>query len=199
MSTRNIVLLGILALLLFAGFNACSSRNSMVVKQEGTTAQWQQVEVAYQARMDKTKNLLEIVKGASNFEQKTLTDIVEARAKVGSIKIDPTNITPEKLKEFQAAQDNLGGAIGRLMVISEQYPTLQSLQGWRDFQTQYEGMENRISTERRKFNEVVQDYNTYIRLFPRNIWAGIFNFVTKPYFDSKPGSEDAPDIKDMMK
>jgi LemA protein len=199
MSTRNIILLVVLALLLFVGFNACSSRNSMVVKQEGATAQWQQVEVAYQARMDKTKNLLEIVKGASNFEQKTLTDIVEARAKVGSIKIDPTNITPEKLKEFQAAQDNLGGAIGRLMVISEQYPTLQSLQGWRDFQTQYEGMENRISTERRKFNEVVQDYNTYIRLFPRNIWAGIFNFATKPYFDSKPGSEDAPDIKDMMK
>ncbi len=199
MSTKNIVLIGILVLLLFVGFNACSSRNSMVVKQEGTTAQWQQVEVAYQARMDKTKNLLEIVKSASNFEQKTLTDIVEARAKVGSIQIDPSNLTPEKLKEFQAAQDNLGGAIGRLMVISEQYPTLQSIQSWRDFQTQYEGMENRISTERRKFNEVVQDYNTSIRVFPRNIWAGIFNFTTKPYFDSKPGSEDAPDIKDMMK
>jgi LemA protein len=199
MSVKNIVLIGIVALFLFVGFNACSSKNGMATKDEAVKGQWQQVEVAYQARMDKTKNLLEIVKGASNFEQKTLTDIVEARAKVGSIQIDPSNLTPEKLKEFQAAQDNLGGAIGRLMVISEQYPTLQSMQGWRDFQTQYEGMENRISTERRKFNEMVQDYNTHIRMFPRSIWASVFNFVAKPYFEAKPGTEDAPDIKDMMK
>jgi len=197
MKRSTIILLAIVGVFLLIGFNGCGSFNSMVTKQEGVTAQWQQVEVAYQARMDKTKNLFEIVQGAADFEQETLKQVMEARSKATSIRIDPTNLTPEKMAEFEKAQGAFGQSLGRLMAVAENYPQLQAVGAFRDFQAQYEGMENRIATERRRFNETAQEYNTYIRKFPKNIWAGIFDFDKKAYFESVEGAETAPDIKSM--
>ncbi|MFN5418144.1 MAG: LemA family protein [Flavobacteriia bacterium] len=192
---NSILIIGGILLLIF--FNGCSSYNSMVTKEEGVTAQWQQVEVAYQARMDKTKNLFKIVQSAANFEKGTLTEVIEARSKATSIRLDVDDLTEENLAKFQKAQDQFGQSLGRLMAISENYPQLKSIQGFTDFQAQYEGMENRIATERVRFNEEGKGYNTYIRKFPRNIWANIFGFEKKAYFQSAEGSENAPDIEVM--
>lgn len=197
MNKGTIALLVVLGLILMVAFNGCGTYNSLGKKDEAVTAQWQQVEVAYQARMDKTKNLFEIVQSAADFEKGTLKDVIEARSKATSIQIDANNLTPEKLAEFQKAQDAFGASLGRLMAVAESYPQLQAVQAFRDFQAQYEGMENRIATERRRFNEMAQDYNTYIRLFPRNIWAGMFGFGKRAYFQASEGAENAPDIKAM--
>ena len=197
MKKGTIALLVVLGLIVLIAFNGCSTFNSLGRKDEGVTGQWKQVEVAYQARMDKTKNLFEIVQSAADFEKNTLKDVIEARSKATSIQIDGDNLTPEKLAEFQKAQDAFGSSLGRLMAISENYPQLQAVQAFRDFQTQYEGMENRISTERRRFNEVAQDYNTSLRVFPRNIWAGMFGFEKRAYFSASAGADVAPDIKAM--
>ena len=197
MKQSTIILLVIAALLLLIGFNGCGSCNSIVTMDEGVTAQWKQVEVAYQARMDKTKNLFEIVQSAADFEKSTLTQVMQTRSKATSITIDPSNITPEKLAEFEKAQSAFGQSLGRLMAVAENYPQLQSVQAFRDFQAQYEGMENRIATERRRFNEAAQELNTYIRRFPKNIWAGIFGFQKRAYFQAQEGADTAPDIKGM--
>ena len=197
MKKGTIALLVVLGLVALVAFNGCSSYNSMTRKDEGVTGQWQQVEVAYQARMDKTKNLFEIVQSAADFEKQTLKDVIEARSKATSIQIDASNLTADKLAEFQKAQDAFGTSLGRLMAVAESYPQLQAVQAFRDFQTQYEGLENRIATERRRFNEVVIEYNTYIRVFPRNLWAGLFRFDRRAYFQSAEGAEQAPDIKGM--
>lgn len=179
--------IAVLALYAISLFNRVK-RADVAVNQ-----QWAQVEVAYQARADKSKNLVEIVKGAAGYESETLKEVIEARQKAISIHLEGDDLTPEKIAEFEAAQQRLGGAIGRLLV--EQYPTLQAVQAFRDFQAQYEGMENRIATERGRFNETVGSYNALIVTFPGNLFAGIFGFKTKEGFKSKPGSEDAPDIK----
>lgn len=197
MKKSTIVLLVIAGLFLLIGFNGCGSYNSMVTKDEGVTAQWQQVEVAYQARMDKTKNLFEIVQGAADFEKGTLKEVMEARSAATQIKLSVDDLTEENLAKFQKAQDAFGSSLGRLMAVAENYPQLQAVGAFRDFQAQYEGMENRIATERRRFNEVAQDYNTYIRRFPRNIWAGMFGFDKRAYFQASEGAENAPDIKSM--
>lgn len=195
---KGTIILAVIGLfVLLIGFNGCSSYNSIVTMDEGVTAQWQQVEVAYQARMDKTKNLFEIVQSAADFEKGTLKEVMEARSKATSIQINADNITPEKLAEFEKAQNAFGSSLGRLMAVAENYPQLQSVQAFRDFQAQYEGMENRISTERMRFNEAAQNLNTYIRRFPKNIWAGMFGFQKRAYFESQAGSETAPDIKGM--
>ncbi|MBN8696271.1 MAG: LemA family protein [Bacteroidetes bacterium] len=197
MKKSTIVLLVIAGLFLLIGFNGCGSYNSMVTRDEGVTAQWQQVEVAYQARMDKTKNLFEIVQGAADFERGTLKEVMEARSAATQIKLSVDDLTEENLAKFQKAQDAFGSSLGRLMAVAENYPQLQAVGAFRDFQAQYEGMENRIATERRRFNEVAQDYNTYIRRFPRNIWAGMFGFDKRAYFQASEGAENAPDIKSM--
>lgn len=197
MKKGTIALLVVLGLIVLIAFNGCSTFNSLGKKDEAVTGQWKQVEVAYQARMDKTKNLFEIVQSAADYEKGTLTAVMEARSKATSIQIDADNLTEEKLAEFQKAQDAFDSSLRRLMAISENYPQLMAVQSFRDFQTQYEGMENRISTERRRFNEMAQDYNTYIRMFPRNIWAGMFGFEKRAYFKASEGAEDAPDIKGM--
>jgi LemA protein len=155
--------------------------------------QWAQVEVAYQARADKSKNLVEIVKGAANYESQTLKDVMEARSKAVSITLQGEDLTPEKIAQFEQVQANLGGAIGRLLV--ENYPTLQAVQSFRDFQAQYEGMENRIATERGRFNDTVAAYNGLIVTFPGNLFAGLFGFKEKTGFKAQPGSENAPEIK----
>ena len=197
MKRGTIILTVIGIFFLLALFNGCGSYNTMVTMDEGVTAQWKQVEVAYQARMDKTKNLFEIVQSAADFERGTLKEVMEARSKATSIQINADNITPEKLAEFEKAQNAFGSSLGRLMAVAENYPQLQSVQAFRDFQAQYEGMENRISTERMRFNEAAQEMNTYIRKFPKNIWAGMFGFEKRAYFQSQPGAENAPDIKSM--
>ncbi len=195
---KGTIILAVIGLfVLLIGFNGCSSYNSMVTMDEGVTAQWQQVEVAYQARMDKTKNLFEIVQSAADFEKTTLMEVMEARSKATSIQINADNITPEKLAEFEKAQNAFGSSLGRLMAVAENYPSLQSVGAFRDFQAQYEGMENRISTERMRFNEAAQNLNTTIRKFPKKIWAGLFGFEKRAYFESQVGADTAPDIKSM--
>lgn len=168
--------------------------NGSVGLNEDVTKQWSNVENAYQLRADKTKNLVEIVKGAADFEKETLTQVVEARAKATGVNITPGDLSPEKIKAFQEAQDQFSGALSRLMVTVERYPDLKAVQGFRDFQAQYEGMENRIGVERRKYNDVARDFNTRIKRFPGNMLAGMFGFEQKGYFEAKEGTENAPDI-----
>ena len=166
--------------------------NGMVTMQESVTSQWGNVETTYQRRSDLIPNFVNTVKGAANFEQTTLTQVIEARAKATSINIDPTKMTAENMQQFQQAQGQVSSALGRLMVVMEQYPELKATQNFRDLQVELEGTENRISVERRKFNEVALTYNTYIRRFPQNFLAGMFGFQAKPYFESDEGADKAP-------
>ncbi|MBL7945601.1 MAG: LemA family protein [Flavobacteriales bacterium] len=168
--------------------------NGSIGLNEDVTKQWSNVENAYQLRADKTKNLVEIVKGAADFEKETLTQVVEARAKATSVNITPGDLSPEKIKAFQEAQDQFSGALSRLMVTVERYPELKAVKGFQDFQTQYEGMENRIGVERKKYNDVARDFNTRIKRFPGNLLAGMFGFSEKGYFEAQEGTENAPDI-----
>ncbi len=169
--------------------------NGMVTMQESVTSQWGNVETAYQRRSDLIPNFVNTVKGAANFEQTTLTQVIEARSKATSVTIDPTKMTSENLEQFQQAQGQLSSALSRLMVVVERYPELKATQNFRDLQVELEGTENRISVERRKFNEVAQTYNTYIKRFPQNFLAGMFGFQSKPYFKSAEGADKAPEVK----
>lgn len=171
-----------------------SSYNGLVTKAEGVENAWGGVETSYQARADKVKNLMAIVKGAADFEQETLNQVVEARAKATSITIDPSNITPAQLQEFEAAQSQLTGALSKLLVTVERYPELKAVESFRDFQAQYEGIENRIKKARDDFNKAVKDYNVKTKKFPGNIVASIFGFEEKAYFKAQEGTEIAPDI-----
>ena len=171
------------------------SYNQMVTMKQGVEAQWGNVETTYQRRMDLIPNFVNTVKGAANFEQQTLTQVIEARAKATSVKIDPTKMTQENLAQFQQAQGELSSSLSRLMVVVERYPELKATQNYRDLQVALEGTENRIATERRKFNEVVLSYNAYIKRFPQNVLAGMFGFQDKPYFKSQEGAEKAPEVK----
>jgi LemA protein len=166
--------------------------NTMVTMNEGVTSQWGNVETSYQRRSDLIPNFVNTVKGAANFEQTTLTQVIEARAKATSVTIDPTKMTPESMAQFQQAQGQVSSALGRLMVVMEQYPELKATQNFRDLQVELEGTENRISVERRKFNEVAQGFNTFIKRFPQNFMAGMFGFAAKPYFEASEGAEKAP-------
>jgi LemA protein len=169
--------------------------NGMVKMQETVTSQWGNVQTVYQRRSDLIPNFVNTVKGAANFEQTTLTQVIEARAKATSITIDPTKMTAENLQQFQQAQGQVSSSLGRLMVVMEQYPELKATQNFRDLQVELEGTENRISVERRKFNEVAQVYNTYIRQFPQSMLAGMFGFQSKPYFEAAAGADKAPEVK----
>jgi len=169
--------------------------NQMVKLQESVTSQWGNVETQYQRRADLIPNFVNTVKGAANFEQETLTRVIEARAKATQVTIDPTKMTAENMQQFQAAQGEVSSALSRLMVVVEQYPELKATQNFRDLQVELEGTENRISTERRKFNEVAQSLNTYIKSFPQNFIAGMFGFTAKPYFESMEGAEKAPQVQ----
>jgi LemA protein len=168
--------------------------NGMVTMQENVTSQWGNVETQYQRRADLIPNFVNTVKGAAEFEQSTLTQVIEARAKATQVRVDPENMTPEALQQFQSAQGELSSALGRLMVVVEKYPELRATQNFRDLQVELEGTENRISVERRKFNEVAKTYNTYIRRFPQNFLAGSFGFESKPYFEAMEGAEKAPEV-----
>ena len=169
--------------------------NGMVQKQEGVQAQWAQVENVYQRRADLIPNLVATVKGYAEHEQYTLTDVITARAKATSITVDPSDLDPEDIAKFQAAQDELHGALSRLLVSVEQYPDLKANENFLALQSQLEGTENRITVERQKFNEAAKEYNQYIRMFPRNIFANMFDFEKVGYFKAVAGAETAPKVE----
>lgn len=192
---RNIILLAVLAVLLVGGCSTCNSYNAAVGKDENVKKAWSQVENQYQRRADLIPNLVNTVKGYANFEQQTLEAVVAARASATQVKIDANNLTPENLQRFEQAQQGLSGALGRLLAVAENYPDLKANQNFLDLQKQLEGTENRISVERKNFNDAAQDYNSYIRRFPTNLLVGIFGFSQKEYFKSAAGSEKAPEVK----
>jgi LemA protein len=174
---------------------AVSKYNSLVPLSQSVDAQWAQVQNVYQRRADLIPNLVKTVEGAANFEKSTLTDIVNARASVGQVKIDPSKAPDaETLAKFQQAQDGLSGALSRLLVVVERYPDLKSNQNFLNLQAQLEGTENRISVERGNFNTVVRNYNTQVQLFPTNLIAGFFDYKVKPYFEAKAGAENPPPV-----
>jgi len=172
-----------------------SPYNNMVKMEEGVTSQWAQVENVYQRRADLIPNLVNTVKGYATFEKETLTQVIEARSRATQVTVNPANLTPEALQQFQQAQGGLSSALSRLMVVVERYPELKANQSFLELQAQLEGSENRIAVERNKFNETVLRYNAYIRSFPNNIVASIFNFEKKPYFEADKGAEKVPEVK----
>lgn len=171
-----------------------STYNKLVKAEEKVNSAWAQVENVYQRRADLIPNLVNTVKGAADFEQSTLTSVIEARAAATQVKISPENLTAESLAQFEQAQGQVSSALGRLMVTVERYPDLKATQNFQELQAQLEGTENRISVERKNFNEVVQVYNTRLRRFPTNLMAGMFGFEKKPYFSAQPGAETAPEV-----
>ena len=175
-------------------FTGCGY-NMMVQQDEAINQAWSQVENAYQRRADLIPNLVETVKGYANFEKQTLTDVIEARAKATSVNINPSDLSPEAIQQFQAVQGGLTSALSRLMVVVEKYPDLKANQNFLELQSQLEGTENRIAFERNKFNEAVGVYNAGIRKFPRLIVAAIFGFKKRGYFEAAEGSEKAPAVK----
>jgi len=171
------------------------SYNSMVQMDENVKAKWGAVQAQYQRRSDLIPNLVNTVKGAANFEKSTLTDVINARAKATSVQVDPTKLTPESIKAFQAAQGQLSTALGKLMVVTENYPNLKSNENFLGLQAQLEGTENRITVARKDFNDAVQEYNTKIRSFPANITAKMFSFTEKGYFAAEAGADKSPKVQ----
>ena len=169
--------------------------NNLVSKEEAVNTQWANVENVYQRRSDLIPNLVNTVKGVANFEQSTLTAVIEARAKATSVNINPKNLDEAAIQKFQQAQDGLSSSLSRLMVVVERYPELKATQNFSELQAQLEGTENRITVERRNFNEAAQAYNTYLRGFPANIFAGLYGFQKKGYFKAVEGAEKAPEVK----
>lgn len=177
-----------------AGFGLMSSYNGLVKAETEIDSVWANVESSYQRRADLIPNLVNTVKGQANFEQQTLTNVIEARAKATQTKIDPSNLTEEQLNEFQQNQNQVGSALSRLLVTVEQYPQLKANEGFMNLQAQLEGTENRINVARNKFNEAARIYNEKVRQFPTKLAAMIFGFKAKPYFKSATGAENAPTV-----
>jgi LemA protein len=197
MGTATKILIGFVVLAVIAGLMVSSSYNGLVSLQQATDAQWAQVQNVYQRRADLVPNLVNTVAGAANFEKSTLIAVTDARASVGRVQMPtggaPTD--PAQLAAFQQAQGQLGSALSRLLVVSEQYPDLKATANFRDLQSQLEGTENRISVERGRFNDVVQAYDTAIRRFPAVILAGMFGFTQRPYFAAVAGADTAPKVQ----
>ncbi|MBM3919231.1 MAG: LemA family protein [Sphingomonadales bacterium] len=174
--------------------NSCGY-NQMVSKEEAVGGQWANVETAYQRRADLIPNLVSTVKGYAQFEQETLLGVVEARSKATGMQVNVDKLDEASIQKFQESQAALSGALSRLLVVVEKYPDLKANQNFLELQSQLEGTENRINVERRRFNEMVQDYNAYIRKFPNNLISGIFGFEKKGYFKADAGSEKAPKVE----
>jgi LemA protein len=188
-------LLVVLAIVVIVGFLGCSGYNGLVKQDEGVKRAWNNVQTEYQNRNDLVGNLVNTVKGAANFEQKTLTDVVNARAKATSVNVDANNLTPENVAKFQEAQGQLSGALSRLLVSVEQYPTLRATENFTKLQGQLEGIENGIRNSRKQFNDEVNVYNTKVRSFPMNIFGGMFGFHAREGFKADAGAEKAPEVK----
>lgn len=195
MNTKNLTLIVIAALVLLLGGCGCNGYNGLVQQDETVKKAWNNVQSDYQRRSDLIPNLVSTVKGEANFEQTTLTNVIQARASATQIKLDAKDLSPEKIKEFQAAQGQLSQALGKLMMITENYPTLRANEAFRGLQAQLEGTENRIKVSRNDFNAAVADYNIKARSFPMNILAGLTGFKPKEGFQAEAGSEKAPEVK----
>ncbi len=190
---RHIVMVAV-AMLALSSLTSCNY-NSLVEKRENADQQWAQVENVYQRRADLIPNLVNTVKGYASHESETLQAVVEARAKATSINIDPKNLDEASLKKFQDAQGELSAALGKLLAVTEAYPDLKANQNFMALQTQLEGTENRIATERKRYTEAVRDYNVAIKKFPTTIYAGWFGFEEMPQFKAEAGAEKAPEVK----
>ncbi|GAC1535152.1 MAG: LemA family protein [Sediminibacterium sp.] len=195
MSTKSITLVLIAALVLILGGCGCNGYNGLVTQDEAVANAWNNVQSDYQRRADLIPNLVNTVKGEANFEQTTLQNVIAARASATQMKVDAKDLTPEKLQQFQQSQGQLSQALGRLLVVSENYPNLRANDAFRGLQAQLEGTENRIKVSRNDFNKAVQDYNVKARSFPMNILAGMFGFKVKEGFKAEAGSEKAPEVK----
>lgn len=198
MKTRNLGLIIVLALIVLVGgcvgCGAVSFQKKGVALDENVKAKFANVQSEYQRRSDLIPNLVSTVKGEANFEQTTLENVIKARASATQVTVDPNNLTPEKLQQFQQAQGQLSQALGRLLVVTENYPNLRANDAFRGLQAQLEGTENRIKVARNDFNEAVQEYNTTIRTFPNNFYAGWFGFAPRQPFQADPGAERAPTV-----
>lgn len=169
--------------------------NKIVPMNEKVATQWSNVESQYQRRADLIPNFVNTVKGAAAFEQETLTRVIEARAKATQVTVDPSNITPAQMQEFQAAQSEVSSSLARLMVVVERYPELKATQNFRDLQVELEGTENRIAVARSNFNDAAREYNTFIKKFPNNLIASFTKFTDRPYFEAQKGTEVAPKVE----
>ena len=192
MKKSTIILVAVIAAL---AMWVISAYNGMVKMDESVSTAWSNVENQYQRRTDLIPNLVNTVKGYAAHEKETFEAVVSARSKATQMTIDPENLTPEKLQEYQKAQGEIGAALGRLLAITENYPELKANENFKELQAQLEGTENRISVERRNFNEVARTYNTSIRTFPKSILAGMFGFDKRPYFEAEEGANKAPEVK----
>jgi len=193
---KSWIVIGVIILIVLGLYSMFKGTyNNMVTMSEAVDAQWSQVENVYQRRADLIPNLVNTVKGYAGHEKETLQSVIEARSKATSVNVDAGNLDAQALQRFQQAQDGLSQALSRLMVVVERYPDLKANQNFLDLQAQLEGTENRIAVERKKFNEKVREYNTYIKKFPNNLFAGMFGFDKKPYFKAEQGASKAPEVK----
>ena len=189
------IIITVILVIAIAVVYSISSYNSLVSQEESVSTAWSNVENQYQRRADLIPNLVNTVKGYAAHEKETLDAVVSARSKATQAQISIDDLTPEKLQAYQRAQGEIGAALGRLLAITENYPDLKANENFQALQAQLEGTENRISVERRKFNETAKAYNTNIRRFPKNIIAGLFGFEKRPYFEASEGTETAPKVK----
>jgi LemA protein len=194
MNTKNLTLIIIVAAILLLGGCGCSSYNTMNSQKQQVGEAWSNVENQYKRRSDLIDNLVNTVKGAANFEQSTLTQVTQARASASQVKVDPANITPEKLQEFQAAQNQVGSALSRLLVTVERYPDLKATENFKGLQVELSNTENKIATERSRFNEVARNYNTSVTKFPNVVYAGMLGFKERPYFEATEAEKAVPKV-----
>lgn len=195
MNKKLLIILGVILLVVIIFYSFFAGKyNEMVSLEEGVTSQWAQVENVYQRRADLIPNLVNTVKGYADFEQETLTQVIDARSKATSVNVNTDNLSPESIQQFQQAQEGLSGALSRLMVVVERYPDLKANQNFLELQSQLEGTENRIAVERKKFNDETRNYNQYIRRFPQNLLAGMYGFEVKGYFEATAGAEVVPEV-----
>jgi LemA protein len=191
-----LILLGVLLILFFWG---CNQYNGLVKIDEGVNKSWNNVQASYQKRLDQIANQVNTVKGAANFEQETLTKIIEARSKATAITLETKDLTPENVEKFRQAQNQINqemkGSLSRLLVTVEQYPTLRANENFQMLQRSIEGLENEVGSERKTFNDEVMKYNTKVRTFPNNIVAGMFGFSKKEGFKADPEASKRPDVK----
>lgn len=191
----SILLLAVLAVVLIGGCQTCNLQKSLVTLDEGVKSKWAEVENQYQRRYEVIGNLVETVKGAAAHERETLTQVIEARAKATQMKIDPSDLSPEKVQEYQAAQGQLSQALGRLMMVQERYPELKANENFLKFQDELVGTNNRIATARQRFNEDVKEYNIKVRTFPNNLLAGMLGFEKKGMFEADEEAQKNPEVK----
>lgn len=192
---KKVTIIILVAVVAIIAFWAISGYNSLVSMDENVSNQWANVETQYQRRADLIPNLVNTVKGYAAHEKETLEGVIAARSQATQIKVDPTDLTPEKLAEYQKAQGQLATALGKLLAITENYPDLKANQNFLELQAQLEGTENRINVARKNFNDAAKTYNTAIRRFPKNILAGMFGFDKRAYFEAAEGAEQAPQVQ----